>query len=58
MSLLIKNGEIVTAEARYVADIYCEDETMRNIQIPTFKLQRNSNTQKLQEEYRAEEIGC
>jgi dihydropyrimidinase len=28
MSLLIKNGEIVTAESRYTADIYCEDETI------------------------------
>lgn len=28
MSLLIKNGEIVTADSRYVADIYCESETI------------------------------
>ena len=28
MSLLIKNGEIVTADERYVADIFCEDETI------------------------------
>lgn len=31
MSLLIKNGEIVTADARYVADIYCEGETITRI---------------------------
>src|ERR1700677_3040370 len=39
MSLLIKNGEIVTASERYVADIYCEGETTtridRNITAPT-----------------------
>src|SRR6478735_9210421 len=38
MSLLIKNGEIVTASERYVADIFCENETItrieRNIQAP------------------------
>jgi dihydropyrimidinase len=38
MSLLIKNGEIVTADSRYVADIYCEGETItridRNITAP------------------------
>ena len=38
MSLLIKNGEIVTASARYVADIFCEGETItridRDIQAP------------------------
>src|SRR6516225_6237632 len=38
MSLLIKNGEIVTASERYVADIYCEGETItridRDIQAP------------------------
>ena len=38
MSLLIKNGEIVTATERYVADILCEDETItridRNIKAP------------------------
>ena len=38
MSLLIKNGEIVTASERYVADIYCEKETItcidRNIKPP------------------------
>ncbi|HEX8280191.1 MAG TPA: amidohydrolase family protein, partial [Chthoniobacterales bacterium] len=38
MSLLIKNGEIVTGDARYVADIYCEGETItrieRNIEAP------------------------
>lgn len=28
MSLLIKNGEIVTATERYVADIWCESETI------------------------------
>ena len=31
MSLLIKNGEIVTADTRYVADIYCEGETITTI---------------------------
>jgi len=31
MALLIKNGEIVTASERYVADIFCEDETITRI---------------------------
>ena len=31
MSLLIKNGEIITASERYVADILCEDETITRI---------------------------
>lgn len=31
MSLLIKNGEIVTASERYIADVYCEDETITKI---------------------------
>ena len=31
MALLIKNGEIVTADSRYVADIYCEAETITRI---------------------------
>ncbi|HXB59075.1 MAG TPA: amidohydrolase family protein, partial [Candidatus Acidoferrales bacterium] len=31
MSLLIKNGEIVTADKRYVADILCENETITRI---------------------------
>ncbi|MEY2480782.1 MAG: dihydropyrimidinase [Verrucomicrobiota bacterium] len=31
MSLLIKNGEIVTADEQYVADIFCEDETITRI---------------------------
>ena len=31
MSLLIKNGEIITADSRYHADIYCEDETITRI---------------------------
>ena len=31
MALLIKNGEIVTPDARYVADIWCEDETITRI---------------------------
>jgi dihydropyrimidinase len=38
MALLIKNGEIVTASERYVADIFCENETItrieRNIEPP------------------------
>jgi dihydropyrimidinase len=32
MSLLIKNGEIVTASERYIADIFCEDETITRIE--------------------------
>ena len=39
MSLLIKNGEIITASERYVADILCENETItridKNISAPT-----------------------
>ena len=31
MSLLIQNGEIVTAGERYVADIFCEAETITRI---------------------------
>ena len=31
MSLLIQNGEIVTADSRYTADIYCEGETITRI---------------------------
>ena len=31
MSLLIKNGEIVTADSRYTADIWCEGETITKI---------------------------
>ncbi|MGC3992349.1 MAG: dihydropyrimidinase [Chthoniobacteraceae bacterium] len=31
MSILIKNGEIITADARYVADIFCEGETITRI---------------------------
>src|SRR4051812_40365884 len=31
MPLLIKNGEIVTADSRYIADIYCEGETVTAI---------------------------
>ncbi len=31
MPLLIKNGEIITADSRYVADIYCENETITKI---------------------------
>jgi dihydropyrimidinase len=38
MSLLIKNGEIITPNERYFADIFCEDETItridRNITAP------------------------
>ncbi len=38
MPLLIKGGEIVTPSERYVADIFCEDETItridRNIEAP------------------------
>lgn len=32
MSLLIKNGEIVTASERYVADILCDNETITRIE--------------------------
>ncbi|MEJ1973015.1 MAG: dihydropyrimidinase [Lacunisphaera sp.] len=31
MSLLIKGGEIITADSRYVADIWCEGETITRI---------------------------
>src|SRR5436189_305399 len=31
MSLLIKNGQIVTASERYVADIFCEEDTITRI---------------------------
>jgi dihydropyrimidinase len=31
MSLLVRNGEIVTADSRYRADIYAEDETITRI---------------------------
>jgi dihydropyrimidinase len=31
MSLLIKNGEIVTADSCYLADIFCENETITKI---------------------------
>lgn len=31
MSLLIRNGEIITGDARYVADIWCEGETITRI---------------------------
>jgi dihydropyrimidinase len=31
MALLIKNGEIITDSQRYVADIYCENETISRI---------------------------
>ncbi len=31
MSLLIKNGDIITADARYTADILCEGETITRI---------------------------
>ena len=31
MALLIKNGEIVTGSSRFVADIWCEDETITSI---------------------------
>src|SRR5688572_33342096 len=38
MSLLIRNGEIVTAAERYVADLWCEGETItrigRNLEAP------------------------
>src|SRR5437762_10029935 len=32
MSLLIKNGEIITPDERYVADIFCENETITRIE--------------------------
>jgi dihydropyrimidinase len=38
MPLLVKNGEIVTSDARYVADIWCEGETItrigKNLEVP------------------------
>ena len=38
MALLVKNGEIVTSDSRYVADIYVEDETIvrigKNLEVP------------------------
>jgi len=32
MSLLIRGGEIITAEERYVADIYCDNETITRVE--------------------------
>src|SRR5438067_4033958 len=32
MSLLIKNGEIITPDERYTADIFCENETITRIE--------------------------
>src|SRR5256714_10885848 len=32
MSLLIKGGEIITPDERYVADIFCENETITRIE--------------------------
>jgi len=32
LSLLIKNGEIVTPDERYIADIFCENETITRIE--------------------------
>jgi dihydropyrimidinase len=32
MPLLIKNGEIITADSRYRADVYCESETITRIE--------------------------
>ena len=38
MAILIKNGEIITADSRYTADIYVEDETItrigRDLEVP------------------------
>jgi len=31
MSLLVRNGEIITADTRFVGDIYVEDETITRI---------------------------
>src|SRR5678815_5362872 len=31
MALLIRNADVVTADARYRADVYCEDETIASI---------------------------
>jgi dihydropyrimidinase len=31
MGLLVKNGEIITADSRYIADIYCEGDTITRI---------------------------
>ncbi len=39
MALLIKNGEIITADSRYTADIYAEGDTItrigQNLEVPT-----------------------
>ena len=39
MALLIKNGEIITADSRYMADIYAEGDTItrigRDLEVPT-----------------------
>jgi dihydropyrimidinase len=32
MALLIKNGEIITADSRYTADVWCEGETITRIE--------------------------
>src|SRR6476661_7539076 len=32
MALLIKNGEIITADQRYIADILCDNETITRIE--------------------------
>src|SRR5262249_45444054 len=32
VSLLIKNGEVITSDERYVADIFCENETITRIE--------------------------
>jgi dihydropyrimidinase len=32
LSLLIRNGEIITPDERYVADIFCENETITRIE--------------------------
>ena len=42
MALLIKNGEIVTADSRYFADIFVQDETITRIGI---NLEADENTQ-------------
>ena len=44
MSLLIKNGEIITASERYVADIFCENETITRIDLQHQGTRRKART--------------
>jgi hypothetical protein len=42
MGLLIKNGNIITGDSRYVADILCENETITRIDHPFYPLMEPS----------------